>query len=194
MRATAPGLHPDRVEEVREGNALPGHIGDPPAGHALEVLHEGGLRHRLQVVQGKDRRPVDETGHLQSIVARRLIFGKAAGDGVDAEAVAARQEAAEAGPKALPRKFWTLRAEGDAERAEGGDAEKDPSPDGYSLGPGDGRHVLSVGRHGFSPLSPRMLLPTYTVLGKRKSLHGLVGRALSGPSSLALADATVVAA
>ena len=48
-------LHADRVEDVGEPDALPVDVGHAPPRDALEVLHELGARHRLEVREGEGR-------------------------------------------------------------------------------------------------------------------------------------------
>ena len=51
--AVAVGLHAGAVEQVGEAHALPLHVGDPPAGDALEVAVEPRGRHRGELGVGE---------------------------------------------------------------------------------------------------------------------------------------------
>ena len=60
--AVASSGGPASVEQVRELDTAPVDLRDAPAGHALEVADQLGLRHGLQIGQGVRRWPRHQAG------------------------------------------------------------------------------------------------------------------------------------
>src|SRR5581483_10600122 len=62
------GPDPGGVQQVGEAYAFEGGAGDPPAGDALDVPDQPGLRQGAQIGQGVGVRAVDQAADLQVVV------------------------------------------------------------------------------------------------------------------------------
>ena len=128
---------PDVGEEVGERHALPRHVRDPPAGDALEVAGQRGLRQPVPQVGEVERDgPVD--GAVDGEPVRRRRCGRAgARDGVDPEPTGRRAgtrtgrsgRSTVSGRSARSMRCLHLRAPQDPGAAEGEHAQQGPTTD-----------------------------------------------------------------
>ena len=179
-------LHSHVVEERRERDAAPGHVGHAPAGHALEVAHEIGLGKRSEVRQRQRGRRVDEAVDGEPVVglAHR---GQRARDRVDAEATGRRQERGDAravverdrAQEPLEARLH-LGAPDDACRADAEHAEEDSAADGCALRRlrlvdigHRADHTFHLGRADVTPeQSPLETLVFQMIFSSRRYLRG----------------------
>ena len=146
VQRRSPGLQPDRVEDVRELDPLPMHAGNPPARDALEGLDEGGGRHRFEIVDRERDRTLHQSADLETVgVAAHL--GVRARDRVDAEMVAAGQQAGESRSEDVAEEVRDARAHDDPYRTECREAQEHPSPYGDSARLLTGNRLFTAARH-----------------------------------------------